>query len=267
MKKQILCLFLLITLLSACGNGDNPITSIADDSTLQTNGNKAMSEMQGLFYQIEAIILNPNLSIDKSREIQIRETCDQINRKLNHYDRPGANTLTFAQVTNEHMDAMIMLHDVCKMVATDYMRGNKSIELERNEKTRQENTPYRKTGKIVKGGKQFITKQGELSKQAIMELILTANDQSINIKSADQRCKDIEPIIFDFIKICWKRVDIKKISRYTFISLHGPHPNTQARHDTAITYEKYRDKFRSLQNQARILLLETGIRKARNMTH
>ena len=266
MKKQILCLFLLITLLSACEDGGNPITSIADDSTLQINSNKAMSEMQGLFYQIEAIILNPNLSIDKSREVQINETCHELNRKLNQYDRPNTNTLTFAQVTNEQMNAMIMLHHVCEMVVKDYRREYKSKELERNEKSRQENTPYRKTGKIVKGGKQFITKQGELSKQAIMELILTANDQSINIKSADQRCKDIEPIIFDFIKICWQEVDIKKISQYTFISLHGPHPNTQARHDTAITYEKYRDKFRSLQNQARILLLETGIRKAKNMT-
>ena len=224
MKKQILCLFLLITLLSACEDGGNPITSIADDSTLQINGNKAMSEMQGLFYQIEAIILNPNLSIDKSREVQINETCHELNRKLNQYDRPNTNTLTFAQVTNEQMNAMIMLHHVCEMVVKDYRREYKSKELERNEKSRQENTPYRKTGKIVKGGKQFITKQGELSKQAIMELILTANDQSINIKSADQRCKDIEPIIFDFIKICWQEVDIKKISRYTFISLHGPTP-------------------------------------------
>lgn len=268
--KRCFCSIVFVFFLFACGNEQNPATTIPDHATLMENGNRAINDVEAIFIQIQAIMTYPVSRTGKGKDVDIQEKCDAMHKVVNGYDRPGGNTLTYSQVTDNHFDALLMLHDVCNTIAIDYRIEEESIKLERNAKTKQENTPYRTSITATQGDVRDMKSHGASTSKAIDAIMLDANNEyqngSVDIDRATARLGQINEIMEKFIISSHQQFRMQKITRYTFISLyHGPGRSQQAKHDTAIAYEQVRDRLRSLQIQARILLIQTALRLARQV--
>ena len=195
-----------------------------------------------------------------------------MNRTLNGFNRPGGSTLPHSQVTNETMDALIMLHDVCEMIVDDYHLENERKYLERD------NTTSRKIP--VTEYESFMRQTGGNTYQEIVQIIYDANQDNneggVDVDLAQKRCTRIQELISDFTKNYYEKI-VTQEGGFGIIVVPDPDtapPDFWEKNYTWINpqknairmYKEYREKFKGFPNQARIFLINTGIRKAKQMS-